>query len=119
MRAGWAEHPLPAILPIADAALATLSGDFQQLFAIKGRPSVAPGKLLLPLLLQAFYSVRSERQLMEQLNYNPLFRWFVGLAVDEPVWGVTVFIKNRDRLLEIAAKFLLTSEAWGPVPELI
>ena len=101
-------HPLRTILPIADAALTTLSGEFQQLYALTGRPSIAPEKLLRALLLQAFYSVHSERQLMEQLNYNLLFRWFVGLGVDDPVWDVTVFTKNRDRLLEgaIAAKFL-------------
>ena len=86
----------------------SLSPDFQQLYALNGRPSIAPEKLLRALLLQAFYSVRSERQLMEQLDYNLLFRWFVGLGVDDPVWDVTVFTKNRDRLLEgaIAAKFL-------------
>ena len=101
-------HPLRAILPVVDAALAALSGEFQQLYALNGRPSIAPEKLLRGLLLQAFYSVRSERQLMEQLDYNLLFRWFVGLGVDDPVWDVTVFTKNRDRLLEgaIAAKFL-------------
>jgi transposase len=103
-----AGHPLRAILPIADAALAGLSAEFQQLYALNGRPSIAPEKLLRALLLQAFYSVRSERQLMEQLDYNLLFRWFVGLGVDHPVWDVTVFTKNRDRLLDgaIAAKFL-------------
>ena len=103
-----AGHPLRSILPVADAALATLSPDFQQLYALSGRPSIAPEKLLRALLLQAFYSVRSERQLMEQLDYNLLFRWFVGLGVDDPVWDVTVFTKNRDRLLDgaIAAKFL-------------
>ena len=103
-----AGHPLRSILPVADAALATLSPDFQQLYALSGRPSIAPEKLLRALLLQASYSVRSERQLMEQLDYNLLFRWFVGLGVDDPVWDVTVFTKNRDRLLDgaIAAKFL-------------
>ena len=103
-----AGHPLRSILPVADAALAALSGEFQQLYALNGRPSIAPERLLRALLLQAFYSVRSERQLMEQLDYNLLFRWFVGLGVDDPVWDVTVFTKNRDRLLEgeIAAKFL-------------
>jgi transposase len=101
-------HPLRSILPIADAALMALSEEFQQLYALNGRPSIPPEKLLRALLLQAFYSVRSERQLMEQLDYNLLFRWFVGLGVDDPVWDVTVFTKNRDRLLEgeIAAKFL-------------
>lgn len=103
-----AGHPLRAILPVADAALAALSAEFQQLYALNGRPSIPPEKLLWALLLQAFYSVRSERQLMEQLDYNLLFRWFVGLGVDDAVWDVTVFTKNRDRLLEgaIAAKFL-------------
>ena len=88
--------------------LAALSREFERLYALNGRPSIAPEKLLRALLLQAFYSVRSERQLMEQLDYNLLFRWFVGLGIDEPVWDVTVFTKNRERLLEgaIAAKFL-------------
>ena len=103
-----ADHPLRSVLPIVDAALMALSGEFQQLYAVNGRPSIPPEKLLRALLLQAFYSVRSERQLMEQLDYNLLFRWFVGLGVDDPVWDVTVFTKNRDRLLAgvIAAKFL-------------
>jgi transposase len=103
-----ADHPLRAILPIVDAALAALSGEFEKLYAVNGRPSIPPEKLLRALLLQAFYSIRSERQLMEQLDYNLLFRWFVGLGVDDSVWDVTVFTKNRDRLLEgeVAAKFL-------------
>lgn len=103
-----AGHPLRAILPIVDAALAALSSEFERLYASIGRPSIAPEKLLRALLLQAFYSVRSERQLMEQLDYNLLFRWFVGLGVDDPVWDVTVFTKNRDRLLEgeVAGRFL-------------
>jgi transposase len=102
------DHPLRVILPVADAALAALSGEFGKLYAANGRPSIPPEKLLRALLLQAFYSVRSERQLMEQLDYHLLFRWFVGLGVDDPTWDVTVFTKNRDRLLEgaIAAKFL-------------
>jgi transposase len=103
-----ADHPLRAILPLVDAALTALSGEFEKLYALIGRPLLRPEKLLRALLLQAFYSVRSERQLREQLDYNLLFRWFVGLGVDDPVWDVTVFTKNRDRLLEgeIAAKFL-------------
>jgi transposase len=103
-----ADHPLRAILPIVDAALVALTGDFERLYAARGRPSIPPEKLLRTLLLQAFYSIRSERQLMEQLDYNLLFRWFVGLGVDDPVWDATVFTKNRERLLggEIAAKFL-------------
>src|SRR5215212_11545875 len=102
-----AGHPLRAILPVADAALAALAGGFQQLYAMNGRPSIPPEKLLRALLLQAFYSVRSERQLMEQLDYNLLFRWFVGLGMDDPVWVPTTFTKNRDRLLDgdIAAAF--------------
>ena len=100
-------HPLRVILPLVDTALGALSPEFERLYARLGRPSIAPEKLLRGLLLQAFYSVRSERQLMEQLDYNLLFRWFVGLGIDDPVWDVTVFTKNRDRLLdgEIAAKF--------------
>src|SRR5438309_1849171 len=102
------DHPLRAIRPLVNAALARLSPDFARLYALTGRASIAPEKLLRALLLQAFYSVRSERQLMEQLTYNMLFRWFVGLSMDAPVWDVTVFTKNRERLLEgdIARAFL-------------
>jgi transposase len=102
------DHPLRVIRRITDAALAALGERFEALYSEVGRPSVAPEKLLRALLLQAFYSVRSERQLMEQLGYNLLFRWFVGLSVDEPVWDPTVFSKNRDRLLagDIAAEFM-------------
>jgi transposase len=101
-------HPLRKIRQIVNEALAALDGDFAKLYASEGRPSIAPEKLLRASLLQAFFSVRSERQLMEQLDYNLLFRWFVGLGVDDPVWDATVFTKNRDRLLdaEVAAKFL-------------
>src|SRR6476660_5780817 len=101
------DHPLRAIRPLVNAALARLSSDFTRLYALTGRASIAPEKLLRALLLQAFYSVRSERQLMEQLDYNLLFRWFVGLAMDAPIWDVTVFTKNRDRFLEgeVAAQF--------------
>jgi transposase len=101
------DHPLRAISAIVEPALAALSGDFKQLYARLGRPSIPPEKLLRALLLQAFYSVRSERQLMEQLDYNLLFRWFVGLSLDAPIWNVTVFTKNRERLLagDVAAKF--------------
>ncbi len=93
---------------IVDEALEVLSPEFEALYAKSGRPSIAPERLLRALLLQAFYSVRSERQLMEQLNYNLLFRWFVGLPMDATVWDVTVFTKNRERLIEgdIAAKFM-------------
>lgn len=101
------DHPLRRILPLVDRALAEMSTEFATLYAPIGRPSIPPEKLLRALLLQAFYSVRSERQLMEQLDYNLLFRWFVGLGIDDPVWDVTVFTKNRDRLLkgDIAAGF--------------
>ena len=101
-------HPLRAIRQITDRALTALSPRFEAMYSAIGRPSIPPEQLLRALLLQAFYTVRSERQLMEQLNYNLLFRWFVGLSVDEPVWVPTVFSKNRDRLLEgdIAAAFM-------------
>lgn len=103
-----AGHPLRPIRAIADEALEVLSPEFEGLYAKVGRPSIPPEKLLRALLLQAFYSIRSERQLMEQLDYNLLFRWFVGLSMDAPVWDATVFTKNRERLLagEVAAKFL-------------
>jgi transposase len=99
------DHPLRAICKIVNAALTALSPEFAKLYAKSGRPSIPPEKLLRALLLQAFYSVRSERQLMEQLDYNLLFRWFVGLSLDAVVWDVTVFTKNRDRLIagDIAA----------------
>jgi transposase len=102
------DHPLRAIRNILNEALAALSSDFENLYAKSGRPSIPPEKLLRALLLQAFYSVRSERQLMEQLDYNLLFRWFVGLSLDAAVWDVTVFTKNRERLIagDIAAQFM-------------
>ena len=83
-----------------DAALVKLSPVFDEIYSSTGRPSIAPEKLLRALLLQVLYSVRSERMLMEQLQYNLLFRWFVGLDMDEEVWVATVYSKNRDRLLE-------------------
>src|SRR6201987_5117075 len=103
------DHPLRAIRDLVDAALKDLSRDFARLYARHGRPSIPPERLLRALLLQAFFTVRSERQLMEQLGYNLLFRWFVGLSMDDPVWDATVFCKNRDRLLhgDIAAKFFV------------
>jgi transposase len=103
-----AKHPLRLIRDVVNGVLAALDGDFSKAYADSGRPSIAPERLLRALLLQAFYTIRSERQLMEQLNYNLLYRWFVGLGVDEPVWVPTVFTKNRDRLLEadVARKFL-------------
>src|ERR1043165_1566047 len=103
-----AAHPLRAIRTLVNEVLAGLDGEFAKLYAASGRPSIAPERLLRALLLQAFYTIRSERQLMEQIDYNLLYRWFVGLGVDEPVWVPTVFTKNRDRLLEadVARKFL-------------
>jgi len=102
-----ADHPLRAIRAMADRALRALSPLFSKLYAPSGRESIPPERLLRALLLQALYSVRSERQLMEQLEYNLLFRWFVNLNIDDPVWDVTVFTKNRDRLLqgEVAQAF--------------
>jgi transposase len=102
------DHPLRAIRLLVNAALDRLSRAFAELYSDAGRPSIAPEKLLRALLLQALFSVRSERQLMQQITYNMLFRWFIGLAMDVPVWDVTVFTKNRDRLLEgdIACAFL-------------
>jgi transposase len=101
------DHPLRAIRQITDRALAQLSPRFDAIYVHFGRPSVAPEKLLRALLLQALYTIRSERQLMEQLDYNLLFRWFVGLGIDDAVWSPTTFTKNRDRLLagEIATLF--------------
>lgn len=102
------DHPLRPIREIANAALVALSGEFAALYSGLGRPSVPPEKLLRAMLLQAFYSVRSERQLMERIEFDLLFRWFVGIGIDDPVWDHSSFSKNRDRLLEgeIAAKFL-------------
>jgi transposase len=94
-----ADHPLRAIRTMVDAALRNMGAQFDAMYAQVGRPSIAPEKLLRALLLQVLYTVRSERMLMEQLNYNLLFRWFVGMNIDDPVWDVTVFTKNRERLL--------------------
>jgi transposase len=95
-----ADHPLRPIRRMIDAALVKLSPVFNQIYSSTGRPSIAPEKLLRALLLQMLYSIRSERMLLEQLRYNLLFRWFVGLDLDEDVWVPTVYSKNRDRLLE-------------------
>src|SRR5438477_1236069 len=94
------DHPLRSLRAMTDEALRELQPRFNKLYAKTGRPSIAPEKLLRALLLQALYSVRSERMLMEQLDYNLLFRWFVGLNMDDSVWDVTVFTKNRERLLD-------------------
>ena len=102
-----ADHPLRPLRAMVDAALRELSPQFDQLYSTVGRPSIPPERLLRALLLQVLYSVRSERLLMEQLDYNLLFRWFVGLALDDPIWDATVFTKNRERLLrgDIARAF--------------
>jgi len=102
-----ADHPLRAIRALVDELLRTMSPDFDARYAAVGRPSIPPERLLRAQLVQFFYSVRSERLLMEQLDYNILFRWFVGLELDEPIWDVTVFTKNRDRLLTqaVATRF--------------
>jgi transposase len=104
------DHPLRAIRGIVNEALLALEREFAALYAPIGRPSIAPEKLLRAMLLQAFYSIRLERQLMERLEYDLLFRWFVGIGADDAAWDHSVFSKNRDRLLEgdIAAKFLAT-----------
>ena len=103
-----AKHPLRTIREIVNEVLASLDAEFERLYEGTGRQSIAPERLLRASLLQAFYSVRSERQLMEQIDYNLLFRWFVGLGIDDAVWDHSTFSKNRDRLLDadVAAKFL-------------
>jgi len=115
------DHPLRTIREIANAALSDLSRAFTALYTDFGRPSIAPEKLLRAMLLQAFYGIRSERQLMERLEFDLLFRWFVGLGVDDPVWDHSTFSKNRDRLLEgeIAAKFLSAVLAQPKVKRLL
>jgi len=116
------DHPLRAIRRFAGAALEALSPEFSALYSARmGRPSIAPEMLLRAMLLQAFYSIRSERQLMERLEYDLLFRWFVGLGIDDPAWDHSTFSKNRDRLLdgEIAAKFLAAVLAQPRVKRLL
>ena len=115
------DHPLRVIRSVVKAALDRLSPDFSQLYSRYGRASIAPEKLLRALLLQIVYTVRSERLLMEQLQYNLLFRWFVGLNMDEPVWVATVFTKNRDRLLEgeIASLFFASVVAQARAADLL
>ncbi len=116
-----ARHPLRKIKAVVDPALASLDADFSQLYAGDGRPSIAPERLLRAALIQILFSIRSERQLMEQLQYNLLFRWFVGLGIDEPVWVPTVFSKNRDRLLttDIARKLMAAILAHEKVAPLL
>ena len=101
------DHPLRAVRKLTDAVLGSLSAEFDVLYADSGRPSIAPEYILRALLLQVFYSVRSERLLVEQIDYNLLFRWFVGLGMDDAMWNHAVFSKNRDRLLtsDVAQRF--------------
>jgi len=115
------DHPLRTIRAIVNEALVALEREFAALYSLLGRPSIPPEKLLRAMLLQAFYSIRSERQLMERLEFDLLFRWFVGLGIDDPVWDHSVFSKNRDRLLEgdIAAKFLAAVLAQPRVKQLL
>jgi transposase len=115
------DHPLRTIRRLVNEALSALEGEFSSLYSGLGRPSIAPEKLLRAMLLQAFYSIRSERQLMERLEFDLLFRWFVGLGIDDVVWDHSSFSKNRDRLLEgdIAAKFLAAVLAQPPVKKLL
>jgi len=116
------DHPLRVIRDIANAALLDLSGDLEALYPPRlGRPSIPPERLLRAMLLQAFYGIRSERQLMERMEFDLLFRWFVGLGVDDPAWDHSSFTTNRDRLLggEIAAKFLQAILAQPKVKRLV
>lgn len=116
-----ADHPLRTIRGLVNAALATLERELSVLYSPLGRPSIPPEKLLRAMLLQAFYSIRSERLLMERLEYDLLFRWFVGIGIDDAVWDHSVFSKNRDRLLDgdIAAKFLAAVLAQPKVKQLL
>ena len=102
------KHPLRLVREVVNEVLAALNPEFERMYSGIGRPSIPPERLLRGSLIQAFYTIRSERLLMEQLNYNLLFRWFVGLGIDDPVWDHSTYSKNRDRLLEadIARKFL-------------
>ncbi len=115
------DHPLRRIRAFADTALEALTGDFSALYSAMGRPSIPPEMLLRAMLLQAFYSIRSERLLMERLEFDLLFRWFVGLGIDDAAWDHSTFSKNRDRLLEgeIAAKFLAAVLAQPKVKRLL
>jgi transposase len=114
------DHPLRTIRGVVNEALASLSSEFSALYALMGRPSIPPEKLLRAMLLQAFYTIRSERQLMERLEFDLLFRWFVGMGVDDRAWDHSTFSKNRERMLEgdIAAKLLSAGDgaAAGEAP---
>ena len=115
------DHPLRSIRALTDETLATMERELAALYSGVGRPSIAPQMLLRAMLLQAFYSVRSERQLMERMAFDLLFRWFVGLGADEPVWDASTFSKNRERLLEgdVAARFLAALLAQPRVKRLL
>jgi len=116
-----ARHPLRKIRQVVNDALASLDGEFEALYTDFGRPSIAPERLIRASLLQILFSVRSERQLIEQMHYNLLFRWFVGLGIDDPVWVPTVFSKNRDRLLttEMSRKVMAAILAHREVARLL
>ena len=107
------DHPLRVIRMMVDEVLRALSPQFDRMYAREGRPSIAPEKLLRAQLLQMLYSIRSERLLMEEIDYSMLFRWFVGLNLDEEVWDPTVFTKNRDRLLEAAVAKQFLARWWN------
>jgi transposase len=115
------DHPLRAIRDLVEEVLERISGRLAGLYSHTGRPSIPPEQLLKATLLQAFFSVRSERQLMEQMDYNLLFRWFVGLEMDDRVWDASTFSKNRDRLLEadVAREFLTTLMGLGQIKRLL
>ena len=116
-----AKHPLRLVREIVNEVLVALDAAFAKMYAALGRPSIPPEKLLRGSLLQAFYTIRSERQLMEQLDDNLLFRWFVGLGIDDPVWDHSTYSKNRDRLLDadVAKKFLAAILAHPKVAPLL
>lgn len=116
-----AKHPLRKIRQVVNDALFSLDPEFDRLYSVDGRPSIAPERLIRASLIQILFSVRSERQLMEQMEYNLLFRWFVGLGIDDPVWVPTVFTKNRDRLLttEMSRKFMAAILAHSEVKPLL
>lgn len=116
-----AKHPLRKIRQVVNDALVSLDPEFDRLYSVDGRPSIAPERLIRASLIQILFSVRSERQLMEQMEYNLLFRWFVGLGIDDPVWVPTVFTKNRDRLLttEMSRKFMAAILAHSEVKPLL
>ena len=107
------DHPLREVRAMVDVALRNMGPQFDAMYAKVGRPSIPPEKLLRALLLQVLYTVRSERMLMEQLDYNLLFRWFVGMNIDDSVWDVTVFTKNRERLLAAISPRPCSLRCWS------